>query len=117
MPLTISPLAPMEHPLVPLNGSIGANGANCPTEQTILTFSLVNVKSSGQVKGDCGIASEEVSDISGPTLLACEHSFLRSLDFSVSSISVTLDKDSSQCFSPSTFYYLSLIQEYNFLVL
>ncbi|KAL5263084.1 hypothetical protein ACHWQZ_G008479 [Mnemiopsis leidyi] len=63
-----------------------------------LTFFLTVT---GQVKGDCGIASEEVSDISGPTLLACEHSFLRSLDFSVSSISVTLDKDSSQCFSPS----------------
>ena len=68
---------------------------------------------SGQVKGDCGIASEEMSDISGPIKLKCKYGFLRSLDFSVSSSSVILDKDRSQCFSPSTFYYIiNIIQEY-----
>ena len=30
-PLTSSPLAPMEHPFVAMSGSIGTNGANCPT--------------------------------------------------------------------------------------
>ncbi|KAL5263085.1 hypothetical protein ACHWQZ_G008480 [Mnemiopsis leidyi] len=68
---------------------------------TVFFLGALTLFLTGQVKGDCGIASEEMSDISGPIKLKCKYGFLRSLDFSVSSSSVILDKDRSQCFSPS----------------
>ena len=57
---------------------------------------------SGQVRSDCGIKSEDMTGDSNERLLACqEPGFLRRLDFTVTNQDVTLDKDSSLCFSPS----------------